>query len=193
MGFVSFKKKYPYLCVSSITAKREEPLFRDATRKIQEDYASMPRDMKVPFASSLASPSPASATPSSSASTTSSSSTTTTSSACTNEACTAEGCKAPAARPVRSLASASKYIKCNPCKWPSKLVDDFLYLGDYETACNPLALKALRIGRVINCTPDRINLWEKRPRKRRRIEHTTKDDGERSEGSKSETSSTSPP
>jgi hypothetical protein len=97
---------------------------------------------------------------------------------------------------VRSLASASKYIKCNPCKWPSKLVDDFLYLGDYETACNPLALKALRIGRVINCTPDRINLWEKRPRKRRRIERATEgdeDDGERSEGTKSDTSSTSPP
>jgi protein-tyrosine phosphatase len=198
-GFVSFKKKYPHLCVSSITVKREEPLFRDATRKIQEYYASMPRDMKVPFASSLASPSSSSSTsPSSSApsSTSSSSTTTTTSSACTNEACTVEGCKAPAARPVRSLASASKYIKCNPCKWPSKLVDDFLYLGDYETACNPLALKALRIGRVINCTPDRINLWEKRPRKRRRIEHATEgdeDDGERSEGIKSDTSSTSPP
>jgi hypothetical protein len=56
------------------------------------------------------------------------------------------------------------------------LVDDFLYLGDYETACNPLALKALRIGRVINCTPDRINLWEKRPWKRRRVACAADDD-----------------
>jgi len=65
---------------------------------------------------------------------------------------------------MRSLAWASRYIRCNPCQWPSKLLEGRLYLGNYEAACNPLAIKALNIRRIINCTPDRINLWEKRPK-----------------------------
>lgn len=93
--------------------------------------------------------------------------------------------------PIRSLASAAKYITMIPCKWPSMILEDFLYLGDYESACNPLALKTLRVKHIINCTPDRIDLWEKRPLKRRKLDEQDKlsgtEGGESSDNAQSAT------
>lgn len=163
--------KYPYLCVSSIVAKREEALFRDATRQIQDYYASLPHSERV-MKDDLHLPSSSSCAGSTSDPVEQTATKIGTSTSPSSEG--SDSSHVPQAGnvsiPNRSLASASKFIKLNPCKWPSNILDGLLYLGDYDSACNPLAVKALRISHIINCTPDRINLWEKRPRKKRKID-----------------------
>ncbi len=56
--------------------------------------------------------------------------------------------------------SKYKYVKFNRQKWPSIILDDLLYLGDYGVACNPFCLSAWKIKVIINCTSDRINIFE---------------------------------